>query len=60
MAKPTTKEIILKVTDTRTKNNLLWMSLLALAVTAKPKKARKIIRAITKNDKAISEWISQL
>jgi hypothetical protein len=58
--KLTTKKIINEITRIRANNNLLWMSLLQLAVTARPNKARQIIRLITTNDRTISEWTSQL
>jgi hypothetical protein len=58
--KLTTKKIINEITRIRANNNLLWMSLLQLAVTARPNKARQIIRLITTNDRTISKWTSQL
>jgi hypothetical protein len=60
MAKPTTKEIIQAVTEIRSYNNQRWMSLLELAITARPKRAKEIIRVIIANDKEITEWISKL
>ncbi len=60
MKKPTTKEIIKQITRIRARNNELWMSLLALAVLAEPDEAKFIIRKITHNDKAVTEWLSKL
>jgi hypothetical protein len=60
MKKPTANEIIDTVTQVRTVNNILWMSLLRLAVTARPRKAKALIRKISRNDRAITEWLSRL
>ncbi len=54
------KEIIKKITRIRTQNNGLWMALLALAVSARRDKAMFILRKITKNDIAVTQWLSKL
>jgi len=55
-----TKQAIKKITEIRAKNNLLWMSLLALAVKAKPHKAKAILKKIQNNDKKVMRWTSRI
>lgn len=52
--------ILTKVRNIRTKNNKLWMDLLALAMECAPDKARNIIKKITENDKKISQTLEDL
>lgn len=64
MARPlkklSSKRIIREITRIRSRNNRLWMSLLALAVTAKPRAARGIIGKISANDLQVTRWLSRL
>ena len=59
-AKKSTVQTIKKITAIRARNNLLWMKLLKLAVETSPLRAKIILRAITKNDKEVSRWLSSL
>jgi hypothetical protein len=54
------ENIINEITQVRSRNNFLWMSLLTLAMKAKPKEAKKILQAINENDKEISGWLEKL
>ena len=56
----TPARIIGMVTRIRSRNNRSWMALLRLAVAAKPRKAKAIIRQITKNDQEVSKWLSRI
>jgi len=56
-----TNEVIIKeVTRIRRKNNNCWMELLGLAFKAQPRKARKIMEAVTKNDRDVVKWMHRL
>ncbi len=56
-----TNELIIKeVTRIRRKNNSCWMLLLGLAMKAKPRQAKKILEAITKNDSLVTKWMGRL
>lgn len=44
----------------RNRNNRLWMSLLSLAVQAKPRQAKKILSGIAKNDQEITSWLQRI
>lgn len=54
------KVAIAHISRIRTKNNVLWMQLLALAVEAKPRKAKAILEKIRKNDKEVTEWFDRI
>jgi hypothetical protein len=54
------KNIINEITQVRSRNNFLWMSLLTLAMKAKPKEAKAILAKINKNDKEISKCLRKL
>lgn len=58
--KITNELIISEVTKIRRKNNNCWMELLGLAFKARPRQARKIMEAVTMNDKAVVRWMSRL
>lgn len=58
--KITTELIVNEVTKIRRKNNNCWMEILALAVKAKPRQAKKILRDITENDRKVTRWMSRL
>lgn len=60
MTKLQTKMAITRVTRIRARNNLLWMRLLALAIEARPRKAKEIIQKISKNDKEVTLWLSRI
>lgn len=62
MSRNKTKDrlILSNITEIRAKNNFLWMSILALAIEARPKKAKKLVREITENDRKVSKWLSKL
>lgn len=49
-----------EVAKIRVKNNELWMKILELAVEARPRRAKELIREITENDRRISSWLSKL
>jgi hypothetical protein len=56
-----TNELIVKeVTKIRRKNNSCWMNLLALAFKSKPRQAKKIMEAITENDRNVTKWMTRL
>jgi hypothetical protein len=56
-----TNELVIKeVTKIRRKNNNCWMELLGLAFKAKPRQAKKIMAAITKNDLNVTKWMRRL
>jgi hypothetical protein len=55
-----TSQIIATVTRIRSRNNRLWMDLLTLAIKAKPRKAKSIIRKIVQNDKDVSKWMGRV
>lgn len=60
MHKLSRDEVITQITRIRGRNNRLWMSLLSLALKAKPRKAKKIIRGITRNDQEVSKWLGRI
>lgn len=60
MTKLQTKMVIAQVAKIRVRNNKLWMQLLALAVEARPRKAKEIIAKISKNDREVTSWLSRI
>lgn len=58
--KITNELIISEVTKIRRKNNNCWMELLGLAMRAKPRQAKRILEAITKNDSLVTKWMGRL
>lgn len=56
--KYTHREIIKAVTAIRRRNNVLWMRLFKVAMTAPGMK--KVIREIVANDKKVSKWMSRV
>lgn len=50
----TQDDSICRITHIRTKNNDLWMGLLALALKCAPEEAKKLIREISDNDAAVT------
>ena len=60
MPRKSNEQIVKEIGNVRSRNNWLWMALLALALEGKPKKAKKILGEINKNDKEISKWLGKL
>jgi len=58
--KPCTDAILASVYQIRADNNALWVNILRLAMEVEPKKTRKIMRSIRKNDKEVTEWLGKL
>ena len=58
--KITNSLVIKEVTRIRRKNNNCWMLLLGLAFQARPRKAKKIMESITKNDLNVTRWMRRL
>ena len=54
------KDVVSLITDIRAKNNKNWMDLLRLALKARPRQARAIMKQITKNDREISKLCRKL
>ena len=52
--------IIKQIQKIRSSNNIYWMKLLSLALEYAPKKSKKVIKEINKNDKKISKLVSKL
>lgn len=52
--------VIDKISKIREQNNRQWMALLRLAFELDPKRAGRILRQITKNDKKISRLMGRL
>lgn len=48
------------ITEIRAANNILWMGLLKLALQAKKRKARAILKKIQANDKKVTKWTGRL
>jgi hypothetical protein len=53
-------KIIAAITKIRADNNKLWMRLLTLALDSSPKEAKKILKNINSNDKAVSKLIKEI
>jgi hypothetical protein len=54
------KSILLQIQRIRSRNNKLWMKLLALALSSKPRKARAIVKKIVANDIRVTKWTSRI
>ena len=54
------EEIVKIVTQIRGRNNRNWMALLKLALKAKPRLAKNILREIVKNDAKITTWMNRV
>lgn len=48
------EDMLDSVTEIRVRNNDLWMGILAIALKADPEHTKELIRAIAKNDAAIT------
>lgn len=51
---------LIQIQEIRSRNNVLWMSLLEIALTSEPEKTKKVLKEITDNDKRVSELTSKL
>lgn len=64
MARPLKKlpqrQIIRQIAAIRGRNNRAWMNLLALALSAKPRKAKRILKGIIDNDRQVTKWTARL
>lgn len=60
MPRTTNDKIIDKIQEIRRKNNVCWMNILRLAFEAQPKKAKKIMQQINKNDAKVTMWMGRL
>jgi hypothetical protein len=52
--------IIMRITDIRANNNVLWMRLLEIALKHAPVDAKAALRAINDNDRAVSALLTEL
>jgi hypothetical protein len=53
-------EVLGKITVVRAGNNILWMSLLEIALEHAPEKARAVLSQINENDGKISALLAEL
>lgn len=53
-------QIIKKIENIRSKNNVNWMNILRLAFKLDPKNASKIMKKINYDDKKISKLLNEL
>lgn len=53
-------QIVLKIQEVRSRNNVLWMDLLRIALEAAPDKAKATLELINKNDAQISALVAKL
>jgi len=54
------EKLITQISNARKKNNTNWMSLLRLAIQYAPKKAKRILKDINKQDQKISKLVSKI
>ncbi len=52
--------ILNKIKEIRTNNNILWMEILKLALESNPKETKKILKGIFKNDRTINTNLKKL
>lgn len=52
--------ILNKIKEIRTNNNILWMEILRLALESNPKETKKILKGIFKNDRTINTNLKKL
>lgn len=52
--------ILNKIKEIRTNNNILWMEILRLALGSNPKETKKILKGIFKNDRTINTNLKKL
>ena len=55
-----TRKIIDQISKIREKNNYWWMQILQIAFDKDPKKAKKIFKQITNNDREINQLSKEL
>jgi hypothetical protein len=59
--KPSTDvDVIGEITKIRVNTNILWMEILKTALRLDPIGSRILIKAIKKNDKAVTKWLGKL
>jgi hypothetical protein len=49
-----------EITKIRANTNILWMEILKIALTRYPDGTRALVKAIKKNDKAVTKWLDKL
>lgn len=54
------KKAINLIQRVRNRNNRLWMQVLTLALEGNPKKTRKVMAEIAKNDAEIQSWTTRI
>jgi hypothetical protein len=54
------KIILAQIQRIRSRNNKLWMKLMALALESKPRKAKAIVKKIVANDIRVTKWTSRI
>jgi len=54
------EEVVDAIESVRRQNNRLWMSILRIALSSSSIETRKVLQAINKNDKKISDLIAKL
>jgi hypothetical protein len=52
--------IVNVVTGIRESNNFLWMEILRIALKKSPRKVRKILNQISKNDRDVTSWLERV
>lgn len=55
-----TNRAVKAITEIRAANNILWMGLLELALKAKKRKAKTIMKKIQRNDRRVTKWMDRL
>ena len=53
-------DIINKIQNTRSKNNINWMDILRIAMKYSPKETKKLLRRINTQDKRISKLLKKI
>lgn len=56
----TNKQIIKQIGDIRSKNNILWMHILEIALENAPTETQRVLTAINDNDRVISVLVADL
>ena len=54
------REIIDRIRDIRTKNNIHWMRILEIALENAPAETKRVLTAINDNDRDVSYLVSEL
>jgi hypothetical protein len=53
-------QILSMVSSIRKHNNVLWMEIMRIALKKSPRRTKAVLKAITQNDRDISEWLSRV